>query len=118
MIHWKFIIIGVVLVVLFSYTSIKIDNFSLYGVVISGIIVGYLVNNGYKNGAKNGLIAGFIGGILLGIVDSYFSFIIFDILPKYITFILISGVFYAILSAIGGIVGSLIKNKFIEKSGE
>jgi len=80
---------------------------------IPGVIVGYLVNNGHKDGAKNGIIAGLIGGFILGIL----TYIIIDFnlppFPKVVYYIFAFALFTAATSAIlvGGIIGSLIKEK-------
>ncbi|MBP1945776.1 putative membrane protein YeaQ/YmgE (transglycosylase-associated protein family) [Methanobacterium petrolearium] len=93
----------------------RVEYGAFIGIFIPGVIVGYLVNNGYKNGAKNGIITGLIGGFILGII--IFITIDFNLPPfpnvvYYIfMFALFSAATSAILDAIGGIIGSLVKDK-------
>lgn len=123
MVNWKFILIGAGLVIVLGWFIGKIAHNTFLGVIISGVIVGFLVNDGYKNGAVNGFIAVFIGELIEGIlllvmipplmvtilaypgIEAIFAIILWEFVPA---------VFYAILGAIGGIVGSFIKSKYIE----
>lgn len=88
---------------------------SFIGMFIPGVIVGYLVNNGYKNGAKNGIITGIIGGFILGILQITFDSILSPLFNQGLCVILLfaftAAVFSAILDAVGGIIGSLIRDK-------
>ena len=114
MLNSKYILLGAALVVVLGLV-LRIVEFGTYtGMFIPGIIVGYLVNNGYKNGAKNGIITGIIGGFILGIL----IFTPLFYLPPYnnmVFYIFMGGLsialFTAILDAIGGIIGALIRDK-------
>ncbi len=115
MINWKYCIIGAALVVVLGIVLGMVDYGSFIGMFIPGVIVGYLVNDGYKNGAKNGIITGLIGGFILGIL----IFIIIDFnlppFPNVIYYIFVFALFAAatsaILDAVGGILGSIIRDK-------
>lgn len=112
-INWKFVIIGAALFVILGILFKIAIGGILFSTLISSVVVGYLVNNGYKNGAKNGLTAGFIGGLIYGSL-----FVLFIATPLSVKTVLISlglgffsGIGGAVLSAFGGIIGSLLRNK-------
>lgn len=115
MINWKYCMIGAALVVVLGMVLGMFEYGSFIGMFIPGVIVGYLVNNGYKNGAKNGIIAGLIGGFILGIL----TYIIIDFnlppFPNVVYYIFVFALFTAttsaILDAVGGIIGVLIRDK-------
>jgi fructose-specific phosphotransferase system IIC component len=116
MINWKYILLGAALVVVLGMVLRFVEFGTFIGMFVPGIIVGYLVNNGYKNGAKNGIITGIIGGFILGILIYYLY--IFNQPPEYNTvvalifvFALFNAVTTAILDAVGGIIGVLIRDK-------
>ena len=116
MINWKYILLGAALVVVLGMVLRFVEFGTFIGMFIPGIIVGYLVNNGYKNGAKNGIITGIIGGFILGFLIYMIG--IFNQPPEYNTvvafifiFALFNAVTTAILDAIGGIIGTLIRDK-------
>lgn len=115
MINWKYIIIGAALVVVLGMVFQMVEYGAFIGMFIPGVIVGYLVNNGYKNGAKNGIIAGLIGGFILGILT--YIMIDFNLPPSpnvvfYIfCFAFLAAAYSAILDAVGGIIGALIRDK-------
>lgn len=118
MINWKFSILGAVLVVVLGMVFIIVEYGTFIGYstwFIPGIIVGYLVNNGYKDGAKNGFIAGILGGFILGILQITFDSVLLPLFNHGLWFILLfaftAAVFFAILGAVGGIIGALIRNK-------
>ncbi|EKQ53244.1 MAG: hypothetical protein B655_1393 [Methanobacterium sp. Maddingley MBC34] len=114
MINWKYIIIGAALVVVLGIILGMVEYGSFIGMFIPGVIVGYLVNNGYKNGAKNGIIAGLIGGFILGIwivITLDFNLSPFPSVVLFSTSALFVAATSAILGAVGGIIGSLIREK-------
>lgn len=115
MINWKYIIMGAVLVVVLGMVLKIFEYGAFIGMFIPGIVVGYLVNNGYKNGAKNGIIAGLIGGFILGILQYItidFNLPPFPNVVSYIfVFALLTATASAILDAVGGIIGSLVRDK-------
>lgn len=118
MINWKYCIIGAALVVVLGMVFIIVEYGTFIGYstwFIPGIIVGYLVNNGYKNGAKNGFITGIIGGFILGILQITFDKFLSPLLNHGLFFIfafaLTAAVFFAVSSAVGGIIGALIRDK-------
>lgn len=117
MLNWKYILLGAALVVVLGIV-LRIVEFGTYtGMFIPGIIVGYLVNNGYKNGYKNGIITGILGGFILGIL--LFIPLLNYIQPhdNIIFYFFMGGLtaalFTAILAAIGGIMGAIIRDKVI-----
>jgi hypothetical protein len=115
MINWKYCIIGAALVVVLGIVFKMVEYGSFIGMFIPGVIVGYLVNNGYKNGAKNGIITGIIGGFILGIliyITIDFNLPPFPNVAYYIfVFALFTAATSAILDAVGGIIGALIRDK-------
>lgn len=120
MINWKYCIMGAVLVVVLGIVLRIVEYGTFMGMFIPGVIVGYLVNNGYKNGAKNGIITGIIGGFILGILqitfDSTLSPLLNHGLPIIFVFALTAAFFSAILDTVGGIIGSLIRDKKLFKA--
>nr|WP_319374287.1 DUF5518 domain-containing protein [uncultured Methanobacterium sp.] len=118
MIDWKYIFIGAALIVVLEMVFILVEYGTFIGYstwFIPGIIVGYLVNNGYKDGAKNGIIAGLIGGFILGILQITFDSVLLPLFNHGLWFILLfaftAAVFFAILGAVAGIIGFLIRDK-------
>lgn len=115
MINWKYSIIGAALVVVLGIVLGMFEYGSFIGMFIPGVIVGYLVNNGYKEGAKNGIVAGIIGGFILGIL----TYIMIDFnlpsFPNVVFYIFVFALFTAatsaVLDAVGGIIGTLIRDK-------
>ena len=117
MIDWKYCIIGAVLVVVLGMV-LKIEYGTFIGIFIPGIIVGYLVNNGYKNGAKNGFITGIIGGFILGILQIIQMIFDFNRIPftdpvLILIFALMLSFMSAIFDGVGGIIGSLIRDRMM-----
>ncbi len=114
MINWKYIIIGAALVVVLGIVLKTFEYGAFIGMFIPGVIVGYLVNNGYKNGAKNGIITGLIGGFILGIWAAITLDLNLPPFPNvvfYSIFAITGAATSAILDAVGGIIGSLIRDK-------
>lgn len=115
MINWKYSIIGAALVVVFGIILEMVEYGTFVGIFIPGVIVGYLVNNGYKDGAKNGIVTGLIGGFILGIL--IYITIDFNLppFPNVVSYIFVFALFTAtasaILDAVGGIIGALIRDK-------
>ncbi len=114
MINWKYITLGAALVVVLGMVLGMVEYGSFIGMFIPGVIVGYLVNNGYKNGAKNGIIAGAIGGFILGIWAAITLDLNLPPFPNLVfcsMFAIIGAATSAILDAVGGIIGALIRDK-------
>lgn len=118
MINWKYSILGAVLVVVFGMVLLLVEYgtfLAIFTWFIPGVIVGYLVNNVYKNGVINGFIAGLIGGFILGILQITFYSIQTPLFNRGLWFILLfafsAAGFFAILAAVGGIIGFLIRDK-------
>lgn len=114
MINWKYSIMGAALVVVLGIVLELFDYGAFVGMFIPGVIVGYLVNNGYKNGAKNGIITGIIGGFILGIwagITLDLNLPPFHNVVLYSIFAITGAATSAILDAVGGIIGSLIRDK-------
>jgi fructose-specific phosphotransferase system IIC component len=113
-IKWRPSLIGA-LIVAASYVAAYFSGESLLfsSFLLGGIIVGYMVNENWKSGAINGLISGIIATLIVNL----FSIILLvsQGYAAYLTVILSSLVVYVVmelvLSAVGGIFGSLIRSE-------
>lgn len=92
----------------------------IFGPVIIGMVVGYYRGNKFIDGFLNAFFAGCIGGLILGVLlyivyllapytDSYPGDLVVSPLVVLITGLFGMAVIFSFLSAVGGILGSLIK---------
>lgn len=111
-INWKAIIIGILLVIVFTGIFIRFSG-SLSGYLeylIASIIVGFIVGGSIINGATNGMIASLIGGIIALYINTKFLLGNIEIYG-YLLVLFISIVLMVIMGLIGGLTGSLL-NRF------
>lgn len=121
----KYIILGIVLAFIITLVITKVFMGGLYSIfasfLIAGIIVGYLTGGGTENPAINGMVVGFVGGIIFILFVSIMtsltntphlgtSMFIMSI-GGTLTFGIVAGVIFGILSAIGSIIGGYVKSK-------
>ena len=128
MIDWKFNIFGAVLILVWTVLSVMFEIFFninvgyelIFGPVIIGMVVGYYRGNKFIDGFLNAFFAGCIGGLILGVLlyivyllapytDSYPGDLVVSPLVVLITGLFGMAVIFSFLSAVGGILGSLIK---------
>lgn len=130
MIDWKFNIFGAVLILVWTVLSVMFEIFFninvgyelIFGPVIIGMVVGYYRGNKFIDGFLNAFFAGCIGGVILGVL-LYIVYLLapytnsvdylpgIDFSPFAILFsvVFFMAVIFSFLSAVGGILGSLIK---------
>ncbi|UTB31871.1 MAG: DUF5518 domain-containing protein [Methanobacterium sp. ERen5] len=121
-INWKFIVMGIVSVVLLYVilTTIglkSIGGFSAF--FIGGIITGYLVQDNLHNTAVNGLLAGFLGGIIVSLMALTLTILnppssglnAVQLVEGSIVIFLYFAIVSGIISTIGSIITYLIKSK-------
>lgn len=128
MIDWKFNIFGAVLILVWTVLSVMFEIFFninvgyelIFGPVIIGMVVGYYRGNKFIDGFLNAFFAGCMGGVILGVLlyivyllapytDSYPGDLVVSPLVVLITGLFGMAVIFSFLSAVGGILGSLIK---------
>ena len=118
MVNWGAIIIGFFLsIILGGIFAIIIPVWGgLLGLLLSGMAVGYIVGGDAMDGAINGALAGIFGAIVLSFLLLIFGTLILGIIgfaAATITslFILIGFIGVMIVMAIGGAIGSIVKNE-------
>jgi Family of unknown function (DUF5518) len=118
MINWGAVIIGFFLsIILGGIFAIIIPVWGgLLGLLLAGIAVGYMVGGDAMNGAVNGALAGVFGAIVLSFLLLIAGTLILGIIgfaAASITslFILVGFIGVMIVMAVGGAIGSLVKNE-------
>lgn len=118
MLNWKSLSIGLILAVVlyFMFLSFDLGFLSILGFIVAPLIGGYIVGVDAKTGAINGAIIGLFGIIIV-------SLLLFVIYTYYLnpavtlTFkgasTIIGLIIYAIIGAICGATGAIIKNRAI-----
>lgn len=121
----KYIILGILVAFILSLIVTKIFMGGLYSIVfsflIAGIIVGYLTHGSTESVAINGILVGFVGGIIFILFVAFMnsitntahepsSFFLIS-LGGTLTFGMVAGVIFGIISAVGSIFGSFLKSK-------
>jgi MFS family permease len=109
-IHWKTLILGIVVTAFLGFLL------GLIGIIIATLCVGYSVDKNYKNGAVHGALAGFIGGFIAVNISNIISIILpsntntefgFLMIGTLLSFIIL----YGFTGAISGAIGAFIKQK-------
>ena len=118
-INWKSLGFGLILAVLlyFMFLSFGIGYLGILSFVIASLIGGYIVGGDAKTGAIHGAIIGFFGSIitilLLVILISFYS-------PQQISLsnnipvAIVVFIIYAVIGAIFGAIGAVIKNRALK----
>lgn len=118
MVNWGAIIIGFFLsIILGGIFAIIIPIWGgLLGLLLAGMAVGYIVGGDAMNGAVNGALAGVFGAIILSFLLLIAGTLILGIIgfaAATITslFILAGFIGVMIVMAVGGAIGSVVKNE-------
>jgi hypothetical protein len=118
MVNWGAVIIGFFLsIILGGIFGIIIPIWGgLLGLLLAGMAVGYIVGGDAMNGAVNGALAGVFGAIVLSFLLLIAGTLILGIIgfaAATITslFILVSFIGVMIVMAVGGAIGSVVKNE-------
>lgn len=118
MINWGAVIIGFFLsIILGGIFAIIIPIWGgLLGLLLSGMAVGYIVGGDAMNGAVNGALAGIFGAIVLSFLLLIAGTLILGLIgfaAATITslFILVGFIGVMIVMAVGGAIGSVVKNE-------
>ena len=118
MINWGAVIIGFFLsIILGGIFAIIIPIWGgLLGLLLAGMAVGYIVGGDAMNGAVNGALAGIFGAIVLSFLLLIAGTLILGIIgfaAATITslFILVGFIGVMIVMAVGGAIGSVVKNE-------
>jgi hypothetical protein len=118
MVNWGAVIIGFFLsIILGGIFAIIIPIWGgLLGLLLSGMAVGYIVGGDAMNGAVNGALAGVFGAIVLSFLLLIAGTLILGIIgfaAATITslFILVGFIGVMIVMAVGGAIGSIVKNE-------
>jgi hypothetical protein len=118
MVNWGAVVIGflasIVLGAVFGVIIPVVG--SLIGLLLAGMLVGYMVGGDAMNGAVNAAVSGAFGAILLSILLLIFGTLLLGLigfaaasLTSIFLFIAVIGV--VIIMAVGGAIGSLIKDE-------
>ena len=118
MVNWGAIIIGFFLsIILGGIFAIIIPIWGgILGLLLAGMAVGYIVGGDAMNGAVNGALAGVFGAIVLSFLLLIAGTLILGIIgfaAATITslFILVGFIGVMIVMAVGGVIGSVVKNE-------
>lgn len=118
MVNWGAVIIGFFLsIILGGIFAIIIPVWGgILGLLLAGMAVGYMVGGDAMNGAVNGGLAGIFGAIVLSLLLLIAGTLILGIIgfaAASLTSILILAGFVGvmIIMAVGGAIGSIIKNE-------
>ncbi len=118
MVDWGAVIIGFFLsIILGGIFAIIIPVWGgLIGLLLAGMAVGYIVGGDAMNGAVNGALAGVFGAIVLSFLLLIAGTLILGIIgfaAATITslFILVGFIGVMIVMAVGGAIGSVVKNE-------
>jgi hypothetical protein len=118
MVNWGAVIIGFFLsIILGGIFALIIPVWGgLLGLLLAGMAVGYIVGGDAMNGAVNGALAGVFGAIILSFLLLIAGTLILGIIgfaAATITslFILVGFIGVMIVMAVGGAIGSVVKNE-------
>ncbi len=118
MVNWGAVIIGFFLsIIIGGIFAIIIPIWGgLLGLLLAGMAVGYIVGGDAMNGAVNGALAGVFGAIVLSFLLLIAGTLILGIIgfaAATITslFILVGFIGVMIVMAVGGAIGSIVKNE-------
>jgi hypothetical protein len=128
MVDWGAIILGFILSIIFTgIFAIIIPIWGgILGLLLAGMVVGYIVGGDALNGAINGALAGVFGAIVLSLLLLITGTLILGIIGFAVAtitsfIILIGFVVVMFIMAIGGAIGSIVKDepevRVIEYSG-
>jgi hypothetical protein len=118
MVDWGAVIIGFILsIILGGIFAVIIPIWGgILGLLLAGMVVGYMVGGDAMNGAVNGALAGVFGALVLSLLLLIAGTLILGIIgfaAATITsvFILIGFVGVMLIMAVGGAIGSVVKNE-------
>ncbi len=118
MVDWGAIILGFILSIIFAgIFAIIIPIWGgLLGLLLAGMVVGYIVGGDALNGALNGALAGVFGAIVLSLLLLIAGTLILGIIgfaaatiTSFVILIGFAGVM--LIMAVGGAIGSIIKDE-------
>lgn len=109
----KSLIIGSCTSLLFFLTGMFIGNNAIIGFIVGGMVIGFMTGTNYKTGLKLGAISGIIAGIIILILNTALIMIQGgnSVLQTYEVVFALYLVIEVIISALGGILGSLINSE-------
>jgi len=118
MVDWGAVIVGFLLSLVFGAIFAVIIPIwgGIIGLLLAGMVVGYMVGGDAMNGAVNGAFAGIFGALVLSILLLIAGTLILGIIgfaAATITsvFILVGFVGVMLIMALGGALGSIVKNE-------
>jgi hypothetical protein len=118
MVDWGAVIIGFILsIILGGIFAVIIPIWGgILGLLLAGMVVGYMVGGDAMNGAVNGALAGVFGALVLSLLLLIAGTLILGIIgfaAATITsvFILIGFIGVMLIMAVGGAIGSVVKNE-------
>jgi Family of unknown function (DUF5518) len=118
MIDWGAVILGFFLSIIFGGIFAVIIPVwgAILGLILAGMVVGYMVGGDAMNGAVNGALAGIFGAILLSLLLLIAGTLILGIIgfaAATITslFILAGFIGVMLIMALGGAIGSIVKDE-------
>ncbi|AXV37586.1 MAG: DUF5518 domain-containing protein [Methanobacteriaceae archaeon] len=116
LIKWKPLLIGVCIVIILYLVSDLFSGVSLLlpSMLLAGIYIGVMIKGDIKIRALNGAVLGLISGLIVTLIliamisaQGYNAYLT-TILNAYVVYIVVG----IILSAVGGVFGSLIKTEY------
>jgi len=116
MLNWKSLGFGIVLAVVlyFMFYFYNLQFLAILSFIVAPLIGGYIVGGDTKTGAIHGAIIGFFGSIIaifaFAAMISYYSNIQLVLGTNLIALILVC-IIYAVIGAVFGIIGAVIRNK-------
>ncbi len=118
MVDWGTIILGFILSIIFAgIFAIIIPIWGgILGLLLAGMVVGYIVGGDAINGAINGALAGVFGAIVLSLLLLIAGTLILGIIgfaaATITSFIILIGfVGVMLIMAVGGAIGSIVKDE-------
>lgn len=118
MIDWGAIILGFILSIIFAgIFAIIIPIWGgILGLLLAGMVVGYMVGGDAINGAINGALAGIFGAIILSLLLLIAGTLILGIIgfaaATITSFVILIGfVGVMLIMAVGGAIGSIVKDE-------
>ena len=118
MVDWGAVILGFFLsIILGGLFGIIIPVWGgIIGLLLAGMVVGYMVGGDAVNGAVNAAVSGVFGAIIISLLLLIFGTIILGIIgfaAATLTsiFILLSFIGVMLIMAVGGAIGSIVKNE-------
>jgi hypothetical protein len=118
MIDWGAVIVGFFLSIIFGGIFALIIPIwgGILGLLLAGMLVGYMVGGDATNGATNGALAGIFGAIVLSLLLLIAGTLILGIIgfaAATITsfFIFVGFIGVMLIMAVGGAIGSIVKDE-------